>query len=52
VWREEFMAKLAGGKELQRAIDTSLAATATLLLRWREDASRFQRETMVDRLYR
>jgi uncharacterized protein YbbC (DUF1343 family) len=52
VWREEFMAKLAGGKELQRAIDTSVAATATLLLRWRQDASRFQRETMVDRLYR
>ena len=52
VWREAFMAKLAGGKELQRAIDTSVAATATLLLRWRQDASRFQHETMVDRLYR
>jgi uncharacterized protein YbbC (DUF1343 family) len=52
VWREEFMAKLAGGKELQRAIDTSLAATTTLLRRWRQDAARFQRETMVDRLYR
>jgi uncharacterized protein YbbC (DUF1343 family) len=52
VWRPDFMAKLAGGRELQRAIDTSVASTTRLLRRWRTDAARFQRETMVDRLYR
>lgn len=52
VWREEFLAKLAGGRALQRALDTSVAASDALLRRWRRDATLFQRETMVDRLYR
>jgi len=52
VWRTEFMAKLAGGTALQQAIVTSVAASDGLLQRWRRESTRFQRETMVDRLYR
>ncbi len=52
VWRDEFLAKLAGGKALQRALDSSLAATVILLHAWRTDAARFERATVTDRLYR
>ncbi len=52
VWREEFLAKLAGGKALHRALVQGIGATEALLTMWRTDAARFERETLVDRLYR
>jgi hypothetical protein len=52
VWRAEFLAKLAGGRQLQRALDAGVPATVALLNGWRRDASRFQRATRQDRLYR
>lgn len=52
VWREEFLAKLAGGTALHRALVQGLDATEALLAAWRADAARFERATLVDRLYR
>ncbi len=52
VWREEFLAKLAGGTALHRALVQGLDATEALLAAWRADAERFERATLVDRLYR
>ncbi len=52
VWRAEFLAKLAGGRQLQRALDAGVPATRTLLAAWRRDAARFRRLTQQDWLYR
>ena len=52
VWREAFLARLAGGTALHHALVQGIDATEALMKAWRDDAARFERETAVDRLYR
>ncbi len=52
VWREAFMAQLAGTKALIRAINESDASVVSLRVQWRRDAARFAAATRVDQLYR
>ncbi len=52
VWRDAFMAQLAGTRALIGALNTSDAAVVALRAQWRRDAVRFAASTRVDQLYR
>jgi uncharacterized protein YbbC (DUF1343 family) len=51
-WRADFLARLAGTRALQRAIDGTPRDRVQLLAAWRRDAARFQRASAPDLLYR
>lgn len=52
VWRDDFMAKLAGTRALRAALVRPNASLSALLARWRAESARFAAATSVDQLYR
>lgn len=52
VFRDAFLAKLAGTDSLRAAIVAGQRTTEALNRSWRAGAAKFERETLVDRLYR
>jgi uncharacterized protein YbbC (DUF1343 family) len=51
-WRPEHIDRLAGTDQLRKAVETSDAAVAALLERWRSDAREFATRVAPYRLYR